>query len=437
MASDEEVEFHAGEDSSNESFNEEEWIQLSEEAFDEEVQTAIQEGDEHKLDFLFKTKEKRCKLLQEEVDKTSKEEKAKKKRLKEWEEKFKKLNKTESALNKSLASSRSSTPATTPEKKPRASKQAATGGGSSNENSSGSSSANGSSSSRTGKRRAADSEGSAPKRHSAKFDFTTPAATRGELDFLDPSNNAIDQNQLLNSVLDLRQGKTQTFNELIGRALEAADNVKLLKFQERTNRCNCVAGTQVANNRVTGLNTDDCDTLETINTANNTKENRSTDVACEEGRQQLLEMLTEFKNNKSRPGKAELSDQDKLLAAINNLTEKMTALEMKPKDSGDKEGKKKLVSGKITKPDESDIKKQVKYAHEKLDMRHARERVFDKLNFSLLVAGELEWTMDKSHPGKWKGKKVTKWHVCRKCLKNGSLRQDHTEKDAKCPNKEA
>ena len=32
----------------------------------------------------------------------------------------------------------------------------------------------------------------------------------------------------------------------------------------------------------------------------------------------------------------------------------------------------------------------VKYAHEKLDSRHVQEKVFDKLNCNMLVAGELE-----------------------------------------------
>ena len=32
----------------------------------------------------------------------------------------------------------------------------------------------------------------------------------------------------------------------------------------------------------------------------------------------------------------------------------------------------------------------MKYAHEKLDNRHVQEKTFDKLTFSLLVAGELE-----------------------------------------------
>ena len=43
-------------------------------------------------------------------------------------------------------------------------------------------------------------------------------------------------------------------------------------------------------------------------------------------------------------------------------------------------------------------------------------------------------THEKSHVGKWKGKKLTKWHVCRSCLKNSELLA-HPEKD--CPNKQA
>ena len=54
------------------------------------------------------------------------------------------------------------------------------------------------------------------------------------------------------------------------------------------------------------------------------------------------------------------------------------------------EGGKKLVSGKCAKPDETDIKMVVKYAHKKLDSRHVKEKTFDKLQFNTLIAGELE-----------------------------------------------
>ena len=216
--------------------------------------------------------------------------------------------------------------------------------------------------------------------------------------------------------------------------------------------------------------------------------------------------------------------------------------------------KKKLTSGHSTKPDESGIKKQVKFAHEKLDPKHCPDRVFDNLTFPTLIAGELElasqkdiseeersvrtsiakilcyhklylsdedlkagydsvlksveqgseqWSdrlamnlnafcefranvawreksavcgpnstgqnksksdnktspdpskttesnpdepegkviycmdfnkgmcpHDKSHPGKWKGKKVTKWYICKVCLRNSEL-NSHAERDCK------
>ena len=62
----------------------------------------------------------------------------------------------------------------------------------------------------------------------------------------------------------------------------------------------------------------------------------------------------------------------------------------KEREEEDIKKKKKLISGKCANPDESDIQLAVKYPHERLDERHVMERVFDKLPFNLLVAGELE-----------------------------------------------
>ena len=51
---------------------------------------------------------------------------------------------------------------------------------------------------------------------------------------------------------------------------------------------------------------------------------------------------------------------------------------------------KKLKSGKCSKPDEVGILRTVRFPHEKLDSRHTQNKVFDKLPFNLLIAGELE-----------------------------------------------
>ena len=59
-------------------------------------------------------------------------------------------------------------------------------------------------------------------------------------------------------------------------------------------------------------------------------------------------------------------------------------------DSTKSDKYKKLTSGKCARPDESDIKRVVKYAHDKLDPRHSTEKEFENLKFNLLIAGELE-----------------------------------------------
>ena len=57
-------------------------------------------------------------------------------------------------------------------------------------------------------------------------------------------------------------------------------------------------------------------------------------------------------------------------------------------DNGAKNGK--LKSGKCARPDEVDIKRVVKFPHEKLDSRHTQVKAFEKLDFNLLIAEELE-----------------------------------------------
>ena len=55
--------------------------------------------------------------------------------------------------------------------------------------------------------------------------------------------------------------------------------------------------------------------------------------------------------------------------------------------------KKKLIRGKCTKPDESDIKVVVKYTHEKLNTRQVKDRKFDSLEFNVLIAGDLDFAL--------------------------------------------
>ena len=328
------------------------YMNMTEQEFDDEVQSAMADEDEGKLEMLFKTKEKRCKKLQNELNKSTREEKARKKRLREWEEKFKKLNKTEQSLNKSLASSRNNSPLGSPKK--------------------------------AGKKTGAVQKKTGT--HKSKFNFNSTAEQRGEC-FQNTEikgENEIDNAELLNMLVSLKQGNSTHFSELLNKSREASDNFEFLKRDR--NR----AG---ANNNDTGSSE-----LKGEKKGNNTgvrsvEHDKCDDVSGPDGISQLVEKLRiiKQKNECMSVQETSITETGKLVQAINTLVEKLDERRKGDyKILGDKEGKKKLVSGKTTKPDESDIKKQIKFAHEKLDPRHVKERVFDKLTASLLVAGELE-----------------------------------------------
>ena len=79
-----------------------------------------------------------------------------------------------------------------------------------------------------------------------------------------------------------------------------------------------------------------------------------------------------------------------LPAVVNNGMTVKEDLESDDDEDKVKKGKKK--SGILAKPDETDIVLTVKYPHELLDDRHVKssDKVFNKLSFPLLCAGELE-----------------------------------------------
>ena len=87
---------------------------------DEEIQKAMENEDCEKVDKLLKQKEDRCKQLQAQIEnKRKKENEEKKRRLRAMAVKFRKLKEKQDDLNKTLASSRSSTPNSTPGTSPK------------------------------------------------------------------------------------------------------------------------------------------------------------------------------------------------------------------------------------------------------------------------------------------------------------------------------
>lgn len=80
------------------------------------------------------------------------------------------------------------------------------------------------------------------------------------------------------------------------------------------------------------------------------------------------------------------STSDSLSDKNDQSTSKGSSRKSKSKN---KKGK-KIVSGKLENVDEADIIKPVKYPHSRLDTDFVKKKMFEKLSFHLLVAGELE-----------------------------------------------
>ena len=87
---------------------------------DREIQEALENEDTRKAEALLKEKEQRCRSLKAELKRErNKEDEAKKQKILDMQQKFKQLQKTENALNRSIASSRASTPSASPRAKQR------------------------------------------------------------------------------------------------------------------------------------------------------------------------------------------------------------------------------------------------------------------------------------------------------------------------------
>ena len=517
-----------------ESGDEVDYLRMSESDFDNEVKEAIKKGDELKLTQLLAMKEKRCKQRQCQLEEAQKkenqikkeEEKAKRKRMKEMQEKFKKLQKTESSLNRSLANSANSTPATSPRARPL----------------------------RTYTSTKKSKQFKSPKIKPAQKGSSKTANTKKTKSRFDPTDSEEKRGEenltVLDSLLNVKQGKIDKFAELMSQAMQASENLDYLRTDNKVREISEQKGKEFEKtvtprceqqlvNSPRGIQ-QLVDKLQLVKQAQTPDYDHGVEVQT-----QIVDLLKELRDLK-------LSNKKEATANVKDNTS-----DSELKDSENK--KVKPVSGKLAKPDDTDIKKPVKFAHEKLDPRHARERVFDKLNFPLLIAGELElasrseasseekaarvaiaktlsyhklylndedlrigydtilkkieqgilnWgqhigeelhnlldyratvlnrekmnaieqkmnkpnnsktnnpksdskisdetattevpdepeykpifcmefnknscSFSKSHVGKWRGKKCTKWHICRACLKNNEL-NPHSESDKNCP----
>ena len=516
---------------------------LSDNEFNSEFRKAKEEADLDKLELILEVKEQRCKKLKEEVDREKekdREERAKRQKLRELEEKFNRLSKTEVSLNKSLASSRNNSrhnsPTTTPRVSPRVRSTVARIKHSSARKERGKKSG-------APKRKASHQPSSArdKKGEDPAFGFLLDPSKRNRdkftellsqaMDFAD-SNDARDSKNILEA---LKRNKVESLEkiEVIGDNRGEGGAARNLNFDHGN-------GFNTSREGVKGHNTSSLPTGASVKDAKGSDLQKVLlDVNSEEGQNKLREVLLKMQLVNSQE-----EEQRKRCGCNADGHGDQEADPGEHKSSNHKQEaskEKKLTSGRSTKPDDSDIKQQVKFAHEKLDAKHVKERVFDKLSFPTLIAGELElasqpgiskeeqrcrigiaktvayhklyltddelktgydavlklvetgterWSdqlverlnrhfefranvawrekstgsdkksdkpedpkpedsedgdvkivycMDfnkgicsfsKAHTGKWKGKKVTKWHVCRTCLKSNEL-NSHAERDCK------
>ena len=204
---------------------------------------------------------------------------------------------------------------------------------------------------------------------------------------------------IFDSLLKLKQGDGD-YASLVANAMEATDQLLELKSSResesaKSNKDTSKKSKQCTTNKVgkpgRGLKAASKaqveGVMETIDrfANNNACDNSDPDLA-----KSLLAALKGTKDtqqSKAAPEKT-MKLLSKIKQCVNSNKEEATEGGVNTQESNDR--KKKLVSGKCAKPEESDIHIVVKYPHEKLDPKHVKDRCFDSLEFNILIAGELE-----------------------------------------------
>ena len=331
--------------------------------FAELIQKYTKEGNIKKLKQIVKIKKQKCEQLRKEL--VAEQWKEREKELNEVLSELSKINKRKSDLERSLANSRSNSPDNSPKhQKTRTTTKS------------------------TVKRQKVSSM---PPTSRGRRSCKTPAMTsKGRKS---TSEEKSEYEDILHSFLNLKQGHTDNYSELVEKAMNATDNIIKLKNNQKSNIAKCrkpldfesKSGKQDnnsdKNNALKLLNA-----LQTIVSKGKSLNSKTiievlNELGQDEGIQGLESVNTSTIETINEPNHDNLPTQDKV---------------QETKNTEGSDRKKKLVSGKCTKPDEADIKKVVHFPHKKLDPRHTNigDRHFDKLSFHLLVAGELEIAAD-------------------------------------------
>ena len=303
------------------------------------IQEAFKKDNMELAENLLKKKERHCEKLKLELalEEKNKELAERKKRKKLMEDRFKKLQEREEHLNRSLASSRGSTPITSPiahRSKCTRNKM---------------------------KNKIRRTPGSTDKKRKVRRSTPKKSTCRR----LDQSTS--EYPNLINNLTNLKHGKADEFTELMAKAMGNKENLGYLD----------------------GLGGDCSDKSEEEEVEHG--KFKSATVDSKVGQEQLVQLLSTIKKNAKSVQKFKVPRYHQ-----NNRAKDSASNNSSSDDNDVKWDGKKLKSGKCAKPDDTDIKKVVKFAHEKLDVKHVKNRSFDNLTFNLLIAGEIELILLKT-----------------------------------------
>ena len=314
-----------------------------------EIQMCVKSRNLEKLKRILQKKEVECKKLEKAMQREKQREKEDKE-MKALLERINKASKTKKSLQKSLAASRTTSPIASPKQQQKPSSK--------------------------------QSKGTAPK-------SACKASSSGTKKRIKEDKS--EYNQVFESFMKLKQGSSD-YGEIVANAMNATDNILTLKGGKHTGvrkfkgkECGKVgqaSNSVKANNKEALFKVLD---KYTNNSSNNTiastllsvlDKDTDSELECDASPQKkVVNMLDTLKRFLTKHNNEE-GDNDQVVDSSNENNEPRKA--------------KKLVSGRCTKPDDSDIQMVVKYAHEKLDAKHVSDRRFDALPFNFLIAGELE-----------------------------------------------
>ena len=232
-----------------------------------------------------------------------------------------------------------------------------------------------------------------------------------------PRTERSEYDQVFNSLIKLKHDKNADFADKVASAMKATDSLFEMSRErgEATGVKSTCKLTDAQSKHVNATHLDNhdkgdkalpCKPKTSIRDPIKTKDNANElfdiiDKFANNGKESgnnIVEALLEaLKGNKTMTTSQVVPDElqseahegqaVQLLQSLEQCINKEQSHHTPPEES---EKGKKLVSGRSAKPDETDIQKVVKYAHEKLDAKHVRNRKLDNLSFNILIAGELE-----------------------------------------------